>query len=173
MCQPLQEKNLANKTCKLFYLTLMFTSIFSFFSRVANDDMYASNVPDSLSSSSASSLDTPLSVEGSEESGRTSGSSKSTRSKKESIKDGGEWKLLACVVLQILMLITAVVHCKMPSLSLAPMEVEIRYLSQLRRSPYPISSLHKVCHKAPHNHFKQHSDIKRKGRLSLLPYVYM
>lgn len=41
-------------------------------------------------------------------------------------------------------------------------EVEIRYLSQLRRCPYPISSLHKVYNKAPHNHFKQYSDIKHR-----------
>ena len=63
---------------------------------MANDDLYASNVPDSLSSSSGSSLDMPLSVEGSEESGRSlgnTGSIKSSRVKRESSKDGGECSL--------------------------------------------------------------------------------
>ena len=71
--------------------------------RIANDDQYASNVPDSLSSSSASSLDTAVSGEGSEESGRSlmnSAPIKATRVKGESLhtKDGGERPHLNVVI---------------------------------------------------------------------------
>ena len=50
-----------------------------------------------------------------------------------------------------------------------PKKVEIRYLSQLRRSPYPINGVYRIYHRAAHNHFKRHADIKHRGIHSLSP----
>ena len=46
-----------------------------------------------------------------------------------------------------------------------PKEVEFRYLSQLRQSPWPINGVYKIHHRAAHNHFKRHADIKHRGEL--------
>ena len=43
-------------------------------------------------------------------------------------------------------------------------EVEVRYLSQLKRCPYPINGVYKVHHRAARNHFRRHADIKHRGR---------
>jgi len=45
----------------------------------------------------------------------------------------------------------------------APKKVEFCYLSQLRRSPYPINGVYRTYHRAAHNHFKRHADIKHRG----------
>lgn len=41
-------------------------------------------------------------------------------------------------------------------------EVEIYYLSQLRRCPYPINGVYKLHHRVAHNHFRRHADIKHR-----------
>ena len=42
-------------------------------------------------------------------------------------------------------------------------EVEIQYLSQLRQSPYPINGVYKLRHNTAHNHFRSPADIKHRG----------
>ena len=42
-------------------------------------------------------------------------------------------------------------------------EVEMRYLSQLKKCPYPINGVYKVHHRAARNHFRRHADIKHRG----------
>ena len=42
--------------------------------------------------------------------------------------------------------------------------VEIRYLSQLRKSPFPINGVYKLRHHTAHNHFRRYADVKRKGK---------
>ena len=39
----------------------------------------------------------------------------------------------------------------------------MRYLSQLKRCPYPINGVYKVHHRAARNHFRRHADIKHRG----------
>ena len=46
--------------------------------------------------------------------------------------------------------------------SLGAKEVEIYYLSQLRRCPYPINGVYKLHHRVAHNHFRRHADIKHR-----------
>lgn len=43
--------------------------------------------------------------------------------------------------------------------------VEIRYLSQLRRSPFPINGVYKLRHHTAHNHFRRYADVKHRGEL--------
>ena len=43
-------------------------------------------------------------------------------------------------------------------------EVEVCYLSQLRRSQYPINGIYKLNHNSAHNHFRKYSDVKHRGR---------
>ena len=45
-------------------------------------------------------------------------------------------------------------------------EVEMRYLSQLKKCPYPINGVYKVHHRAARNHFRRHADIKHRGELN-------
>ena len=47
-------------------------------------------------------------------------------------------------------------------------EVEKLYVSQLRRSQYPIGYLCKRSHKSGYNHFQRHSDIKLHGEISYI-----
>lgn len=49
-------------------------------------------------------------------------------------------------------------------------EVEIRYLSQLRQSPYPINGVYKLRHHVAHNHFRRYADIKLKSSLPISVY---
>ena len=42
-------------------------------------------------------------------------------------------------------------------------QLEIIYLSQLRKSPIPIIQLCKRTRRTPYNHFRRHADIKHKG----------
>ena len=48
-------------------------------------------------------------------------------------------------------------------------EVGIRYLSQLRQSPFPINGVYKLHHNTAHNHFRSPADIKHRG-WCLCPY---
>lgn len=43
-------------------------------------------------------------------------------------------------------------------------EIGILYLSQLRKSPYPINGCMRINHRSLHSHFKRYSDIKSKGQ---------
>ena len=45
-------------------------------------------------------------------------------------------------------------------------ELEIRYLSQLRQSPFLINGIYKIYHQSANNHFRRHADIKHRGKLS-------
>ena len=42
-------------------------------------------------------------------------------------------------------------------------QLEIMYLSQLRKYPIPIIQLCKRTRRTPYNHFRRHADIKHKG----------
>ena len=40
---------------------------------------------------------------------------------------------------------------------------EVQYLSQLKQPQWPINGLYRMHHRAAHNHFKRHADIKHIG----------
>ena len=44
--------------------------------------------------------------------------------------------------------------------------VGVIYMSQLRRSQYPMVQLCRRSHRVPRNHFRKHADIKHKGKVS-------
>lgn len=91
---------------------------------VANDDQYASNVPDTLLPLTQHSDDSMLTEES------RSGSVCEDRG---SPVDGGS------------------------------KELEIRYLAQLRKSPYPINGVYKLWHRVAHNHFRRYTDVRHRG----------
>ena len=41
---------------------------------------------------------------------------------------------------------------------------EIMYISQLRKSPYPLAYLNKKSYRGLHKHFRRHADIKHHGQ---------
>lgn len=56
-----------------------------------------------------------------------------------------------------------------PTPPLPPLDterVEVRYLSQLRQSQWPINGMYRMHHRAANNHFKRHADIKHNGMWS-------
>lgn len=48
------------------------------------------------------------------------------------------------------------------------MEVGIRYLSQLRRSPFPINGIYALHHHSATNHFRRYADIKHRGTICIM-----
>lgn len=46
--------------------------------------------------------------------------------------------------------------------------MEVRYLSQLKKCPYPINGVYKVHHRAARNHFRRHADIKHRGKCRII-----
>ena len=48
---------------------------------------------------------------------------------------------------------------------------DIIYMSQLRRSQFPIIQLCRKNHRAPRNHFRRHADIKHKGMFYMYNHV--
>ena len=101
---------------------------FSVSVRVANDDQYATNVPDTCAEEGVNTNACTEVNKSLQTSGGVSGES------------DGMWDQ-----------------------SGGMKEVEVCYLAQLRRSPYPINGIYKLSHRAAHNHFRKYSDIKHRG----------
>lgn len=49
----------------------------------------------------------------------------------------------------------------------------ILYISQIRKSPYPIVQLCRRTHRTARNHFRRHADIKYKGKRNISACVIL
>lgn len=109
---------------------------------VANDDQYASNVPDTLQQLIQQSEDARLALpDDPKPPGCEVGHVPDT-------KPGG---------------------CEVGHTPVSK-DVEIRYLAQLRRSPYPINGVYKLRHQVAQNHFRRYADVKHKAALPMSVY---